>query len=278
MKGRRYLVSGVLTRDSIAWAVAHELQRQGAEVMLTSFGRHRRLSARAAALLDPVPDIVELDASDPASVGQVADQVREHWDSLDGVLHAIAFAPPDAVGGRFLKTEAVDAEQAFRVSAFSLKEVTAAVLPLLAAGRRGASVVALTLDASLAWPGYDWMGVAKAALEATTRYLACYLGPLGIRVNTLAVGHLVTTASLALPGFRQWTEPIARRAPLDWDIEDRAVAAGPACFLLSEASRGVTGTILHVDGGYRIRGEPFPDLPPVVVEDFQRVGREEVPA
>jgi enoyl-[acyl-carrier-protein] reductase (NADH) len=225
-----------------------------------------------------VPDIVELDASDPASLAELADQVREHWDSLDGLLHAIAFAPPDAIGGHFLETQAVDAELAFRVSAFSLKAVTSAVLPLLAAGRPGASVVALDLDASRAWPGYDWMGVAKAALEATTRYLACYLGPLGIRVNTLAVGPLVTTAAGGFPRFRQWTEPFASRAPLGWDIEDRAVAAGPARFLLSDASRGVTGTILHVDGGYGIRGEAIPDLPPVVVEDFERLVREEVPA
>lgn len=278
MKGRRYLITGVLTQESIAWQVAHELQQQGAEVLLTSFGRHRRLAERAASLLDPVPDIVELDVSDPSSLEQVADLVREHWDSLDGVLHAIAFAPADAVGGRFLKTEAADAEEAFRISAFSLKAVTAAVLPLLAAGRRGASVVTLDLDASLAWPGYDWMGVAKAALEATTRYLACYLGPLGIRVNTLALGPLGTTAARALPNFKPWTEPYAERAPLGWNYQDQTIVAGPACFLLSEASRGVTGTILHVDGGYGIRGEVMPGLAPVDVEDFQRVVREEVPA
>ena len=274
--GRRYLVTGVLTRDSIAWAVANELQRRGDEVLLTSFGRHRRLAARAAELLDPVPEIVELDVDDPESVASLPGRVRAHWDSLDGVLHAIAFAPGEALGGRFLETEREDAELAFRISAFSLKEVTTALLPLLAESTGGASVVALDFDATRAWQGYDWMGVAKSALEATTRYLACYLGPLGIRVNLLALGPLATISSSGLPHFREWSKSYVERAPLGWDVDDHDVAAGPACFLLSEASRGTTGTILHVDGGYRIRAEAMPGLPEVDVAAFDRAAAQEV--
>jgi meromycolic acid enoyl-[acyl-carrier-protein] reductase len=273
---RRYLITGVLTRDSIAWTIARELQRRGDEILLTSFGRPRRLATRAAQLLDPVPDIVELDVADAESVAGLAGQVREHWDYVDGVLHAIAFAPGEAIGGRFLTTGAEDAEHTFRVSAFSLKEVTTALLPLLAASPTGASVVGLDFDASRAVQGYDWMGVAKAALEATTRYLACYLGPLGIRVNLLALGPLATTSSSGLGPFREWSQWFVDRAPLGWDVDDREIAAGPACFLLSEASRGTTGTILHVDGGYRIKEEPMPGLAPVDVSEFDRRALEEV--
>ena len=268
--GRRYLVTGVLTQDSIAFTIARALQRQGDEILLTSFGRPRRLTARAAELLDPVPDILELDVTDPESLASLAGQVREHWDHLDGVLHAIAYAPKTAISGGFLTTDAEDAEHAFRVSAFSLKEVTTAVLPLLAASPTGASVVGLDFDASRAVQGYDWMGVAKAALESTNRYLACYLGPLAIRVNVLALGPLATTSSSGLGPFREWAKWFEDRAPLGWDVDDREVAAGPACFLLSEASRGVTGTILHVDGGYRIKEEPMPGLEPVDPAAFER--------
>jgi meromycolic acid enoyl-[acyl-carrier-protein] reductase len=274
--GRRYLVTGVLTRDSIAWSVARELQRRGDEVLLTSFGRQARLTARAAELLDPVPEIIELDVTDPDSLAELSGRVRAHWDHLDGVLHAIAFAPVTAIRGRFLKTDAADAQQAFHVSAFSLKEVTATLLPLLAESPRGASVVALDFDASRVWQGYDWMGVAKAALEATMRYLACYLGPHGIRVNLLALGPLATTSSSGLGPFREWSHQYVERAPLGWDVDDQEVAAGPACFLLSEDSRGTTGEILHVDGGYRVRAEPMPDLPEVVVSDFDRAVAQEV--
>jgi meromycolic acid enoyl-[acyl-carrier protein] reductase len=260
MEGRRYVITGVLTGDSIAFAVAKELQERGAEILLTSFGRHRRLAQRAAKSLHPVPPVLELDVSDRASLDSLADQVREHWDSVDGVLHAIAFAPPAALGGQFLITEPDAAEEAFRVSAFSLKELTVALLPLLRESRHGASVVGLDFDASKAWPGYDWMGVAKAGLEAASRYLAAYLGPLSIRVNLLALGPLATISSSGLPSFREWSRTYVERAPLGWDVDDHAVAAGPACFLLSDASRGMTGEILHVDGGYRIMGETMPGM------------------
>jgi enoyl-[acyl-carrier protein] reductase I len=198
------------------------------------------------------------------------------WDYLDGVLHAIAYAPPDAISGNFLTTDSDAAEHTFRISAFSMKDVTTAVLPLLAKSPTGASVVGLDFDASRAVQGYDWMGVAKAALESTNRYLACYLGPLGIRVNLLALGPLATTSSSGLGPFREWSQWFVDRAPLGWDVDDREVAAGPGCFLLGEESRGITGTILHVDGGYRIKEEPMPGLEPVDPAEFEQRALEEV--
>lgn len=263
LKGRRYLVTGVLTTDSLAYAVASELQRRGAEVMLTGFGRSRRLTERTAALLDPAPPIVELDVTDEEQCAALPRAIEEHWDALDGVVHAIAHAPADALGGNFLTTPPESAEVAFRVSAYSFKSIATATLPLLRRSDHGGSVVGLDFDASRAWLGYDWMGVAKAGLESVCRYLACYLGPAGVRVNLVALGPMSTVSASALPQFRRWSESFVSRAPLGWSVDDREVAAGPVCFLLSDDSARVTGEILHVDGGYRAAAEHMPDLPPL---------------
>ena len=251
---RNILVTGVLTKQSIAYEVARQAQEQGAEVILTSFGRARRLTERVAKTL-PVPaEVLELDVNSPEDLEALAGQVGERWDRVDGVLHAIAFAPPDALGGGFLTTPAESAELAFRTSAYSLKALSVALLPLMEKSDRFPGVVGLDFDASVAWPIYDWMGVAKAGLEATSRYLARDLGPRGIRVNLVSAGPLETIAANGIPGFDQLAEAWSGQAPLGWDTEDPSAVAAAVCFLLSGHARQITGEILHVDGGYHAIG------------------------
>jgi len=246
LAGKRLLLTGVATRKSIAYAVAQTAQREGAEVVLTSFGRVRRLTERAAAALDRPVEVLELDVNEAGDFARLQAEVRARWGALDGVLHAVAFAPPDAIGGRFLSTPAESAELAFRISAFSFKELAAALAPLMP---RGGSIVGLDFDAGRAWPDYDWMGVSKAALESVSRYLARDLGSLGIRVNLVSCGPLRTLAASGLAGFDELADKWRTRAPLDWDSRRIDVAAGPVCFLLSDLADGISGEILHVDGG-----------------------------
>jgi len=246
LAGKRLLVTGVITQRSIAWAAARAAQRHGAEVLLTSFGRVRRLTVRAAAHLDRPVDVLELDVGVPGDFPRLQAALRERWGTLDGVLHAIAFAPPDAVGGRFLETPAASAEQTLRISALSLQALAAAVAPLMP---RGGSIVGLTFEAARAWPDYDWMGISKAALEAVSRQLALTLGPDGIRSNLVSCGPLKTVASSALADFAELADEWHVRAPLGWNPRDTDVAAGPICFLLSDLSAAISGEIVHVDGG-----------------------------
>jgi meromycolic acid enoyl-[acyl-carrier protein] reductase len=246
LRGKRLLVTGVVTRKSIAYAVAQAAQRHGAEVVLTSFGRVRRLTERAAAGLERPARVLELDVNEPEHFTRLHAEVEALWGGLDGVLHAVAYAPPDAIGGGFLETPRESAELAFRTSAYSLKALAAALTPLMG---RGGSIVALDFDAGRAWPDYDWMGVSKAALEAISRYLVRDLGPRGIRVNLVSCGPLKTLASRGLAEFDELADMWHLRAPLGWDPSDIQIAAGPICFLLSDLSTGVSGEILHVDGG-----------------------------
>ena len=253
LAGKRLLVTGVATRDSIAFAVADHAQRAGAEVVLTSFGRVRSLTERAARRLPSPPEVLELDVNRPEDLERLAADLRERWGRLDGALHAIAYAPRDALGGDFLATPVESATVAFQTSAFSLKALTQALLPLLdEAG--GGSVVGLDFDASVAWPVYDWMGVSKAALEAVCRYLARDLGPRGVRVNLVSAGPLATVAAGGIPGFGELAEAWTRAAPLGWDPSDASPVGAAACFLLSDLARGITGEILHVDGGFHAIG------------------------
>jgi meromycolic acid enoyl-[acyl-carrier-protein] reductase len=251
LSGKRILITGVVTRRSIAFAVAEIAQRQGAEVLLTGFGRSKRMTSRAAARLPSPPGVIELDVNRRQDLDALEGEIRQRWDHVDGVLHAIAFAPPDALGGNFLSTPAESAELAFRTSAFSLKELSVALSPLLPSG---ASIVGLDFDASVAWPVYDWMGVSKAALEAVSRYLARDLGPRGVRVNLVSAGPIETPAAGGIPGFDDLASIWPQQAPLGWDTDNPYPVAEAACFLLSDASRGVTGEILHVDGGFHAIG------------------------
>jgi enoyl-[acyl-carrier protein] reductase I len=256
LAGKRILVTGVVTRDSIAFAVARRAQEAGAEVILSGFGRARRLTERAAAKLPAPAPVIELDVNQERDLKALPGAVGEHWETLDGVLHAIAFAPPDALGGAFLDTPVESALSAFRTSAYSLKALTAALRPLLERAEQGGSVVALDFDASVAWPVYDWMGVAKAGLESVARYLARDLGADGIRINLVAAGPIETVAASGIAGFAELAAGWPRVAPLGWDARDAGPVADAACFLLSPLARGITGEILHVDGGYHAIGAP----------------------
>jgi meromycolic acid enoyl-[acyl-carrier-protein] reductase len=254
LAGRRILITGVITHRSIAFAVAEEAQRQGAELLLTSFGRVRRLTERAARRLPEPPEVLELDVNSPGDLAALARELDTRWGRVDGVLHAIANAPPDALGGNFLATPPESAEAAFRTSAYSLSALAAALRQLLIAGDRGSGLVALDFDASVAWPAYDWMGVAKAALESVARYLARDLGPAGVRVNLVAAGPVETPAAGGIPGFDELAAAWGQRAPLGWDIGDPTPVAAAVCFLLSDMARGITGEIVHVDGGFHAVG------------------------
>ena len=262
LDGKRLLITGVITRQSIAFAIAREAQLAGAEIVLTGFGRARRLTERAAKQLPEPPDVLELDVNSEDDLEAVATDLEGRWGELDGALHAIAFAPEDALGGNFLSTPGESASQAFRTSAYSLQAMARHLAPLL--GRNGGgSIVGLDFDASVAWPSYDWMGVAKAALESTTRYLARYLGPDQIRVNLVSAGPIGTPAASGIPGFRELSREWERNAPLGWDPADATPVAGAVNFLFSDHARAVSGEILHADGGvHAVGGAPVPSAEP----------------
>ena len=251
LAGARVLVTGVLTRDSIAFAVAKAAQEAGAQVLLTSFGRARRLTERTANRLPEPVDVLELDVTSEQDVAAVNDEVMRRWGGLDGLLHSVAFAPPDAVNGNFMETTAESAQIAFTTSAYSLKTLTAGLLPCFRAAG-GGSVVGMDLDQARVWPRYDWMGVAKAALESTARYLATYVAPDGVRVNLVSPGLLRTAASSAFDMFGDYAEPWAESTPLGWDTRDATPVADAVLFLFSRRSRAITGEILHVDGGAHV--------------------------
>ncbi len=255
LEGKKLLITGVLTRESIAYAAATAAREHGAEIVLTSFGRAMGLTEKIAKRLPGTVDVLEMDATDEAQVRAIAEELGARWGHLDGFLHAIAFAPQDALGGNFLRTPWESAGTALRVSAFSLKTIAEAMRPLMSGG----SIVSLDFDARVAWPVYDWMGVAKAALEAVTRYLARDLGPDGIRVNTVSAGPLRTIAGKGIPGFQALADGWADRAPLGWDMTDASPVADAIVFLFSDLSRAISGELLHVDGGYHAMGSaPVP--------------------
>jgi enoyl-[acyl-carrier protein] reductase I len=254
LSGKRLLITGVLRPSSIAYAVAERAQAEGAEVVLTGFGRALRITEHTARGLPAPADVLELDVNEPEQLSAVAKTLDERWGSLDGVLHAIAYAPPDALGGGFLTTPAESAETAFRTSAYSLQALAAALAPLLE--KTKGSIVGLDFDAQVAWPVYDWMGVAKAALEAVSRYVARDLGPRGIRCNLVAAGPLSTLAANGIPGFDQLADAWREGAPLGWDVHDAGPVADACLWLLSDRARGITGEIVHVDGGFHAVGAP----------------------
>ena len=259
LKGRKLLITGVLTRTSIAFEVARHAQLHGAEVALTGFGRARRLTERAAAQLPCPVEVFELDVNSPADLALLAESLQQRWGELHGVLHAVAFAPEDALGGDFMETPVDSATLAFQTSAFSLKALGGVLYPLLDSAGGGA-IVGLDFDASVAWPVYDWMGVAKAALESVARYMARDLGASSVRVNLVSAGPLRTMAASGIPGFDHLAESWGEVAPLAWDVEDAGPVADAICFLLSDLARGITGEIVHVDGGYHAMGAPLPRL------------------
>ena len=249
LEGKKLLVTGVLMDSSIAFHVARLAQEQGAEVVLTSFGRTTRITTAIARRLPEPAPVVELDVSSEEDLAALEGRVREHVDGLDGVVHSIGFAPQGAFD--FMEASWEDVSTAVQISAFSLQALTKAALPLM---DEGGSVVGLTFDAKYAWPVYDWMGVAKAAFESTNRYLARDMGPRGVRCNLVSAGPIRTTAAKSIPGFEQFEEAWGSRAPLGWDVRDAEPAARAVVALLSDWFPATTGEIVHVDGGYHAIG------------------------
>jgi meromycolic acid enoyl-[acyl-carrier-protein] reductase len=254
LEGKRLLITGVLTKGSIAYTVAERAQQDGAQVVLTGFGRTRRMTERAASRLPDPPDVLELDVNNPADFETLAAELRDRWGGLDGALHAIAFAPGDALGGNFMSAPPESAEVAFRTSAYSFKALAEALVPLM---DDGGSLVGMDFDATVAWPIYDWMGVAKAALESVSRYLARDLGDQNVRVNLVSAGPVETPAAQGIPGFETLAGLWGAQAPLGWDTSDPGPVADAVLFLLSDLARGITAEILHVDGGFHAMGAPL---------------------
>lgn len=251
LAGKNVLVTGVLTDSSIAFHIARLAQEEGAQVILTGFGRGLSLTTRIAGRLPETAPIIELDVTNQEHLDSLADQVRAHVPHLDGVVHSIGFAPETALGGNFLNTAWEDVATAVQVSAYSLKSLTMACHPLF---KDGASVVGLDFDAQVAWPKYDWMGVAKAALESTSRYLARDLGKDNVRINLIAAGPIKTMAAKSIPGFAEFENVWNDRSPLFWDVADPVPAAKGAVALLSDWFPKTTGEIIHVDGGLHAMG------------------------
>ncbi len=256
LDGKRLLITGVLTDASLAFGVARLAQEEGAEVVLSGAGRALSLTRRTARKLPVEPEVLEIDVTSPDQLRTAGAVLAERWDRLDGLLHAIGFAPADCLGSGMFAADWDDVSTAIHISTYSLKALVEAFLPLLTAagGHGGASVVGLDFDATVAWPVYDWMGVAKAGLESLSRYLAKELGPRGIRVNLIAAGPVRTMAAKSIPGFSAFEDTWADRAPLGWDIHDSTAVAKACLALFSDLFPMTTGEILHVDGGVHAVG------------------------
>jgi enoyl ACP reductase len=251
LDGKRILVTGVLTDASLAFGVAKLAQEEGAEIVLTGAGRGLRLTERTARKLPNECDVLEFDVTQATHAAAVRDALGERWGRVDGALHAIGFAPESCLGGGFTEAPWEDVSVALQISAYSLKTLCDAVVPLMT---EGGSIVGLDFDATVAWPAYDWMGVAKAALESCSRYLARELGPKQIRVNLVAAGPIRTMAAKSIPGFKAFEDVWDARAPLGWDVNDYAGVARSVVALLSDWFPQTTGSMIHVDGGFHITG------------------------
>jgi enoyl ACP reductase len=256
LDGKRLLITGVLTDASLAFSVARLAQEEGADIVVSGAGRALSLTRRTARKLPHEVEVLEIDVTSPEQLQSAGAALAARWDRLDGLLHAIGFAPPDCLGNGMFAAGWEDVSTALNISTYSLKALIEAFLPLLgaAAGGGGASVVGLDFDASVAWPVYDWMGVAKAGLESLSRYLAKELGPRGIRVNLVAAGQVRTMAAKSIPGFSAFEDTWADRAPLGWDIHDSTAVAKACLALFSDLFPMTTGEIVHVDGGVHAVG------------------------
>ncbi len=253
LDGKQILVTGVLTDASLAFAVARLAQDEGAEVVLSGAGRGLSITRRTARKLPVMPDVLEIDVTSPDQVVAAAAELHERWGRLDGLLHAIGFAPAECLGGDIFRAGWEEVQQALHISTYSLKALAGAFRPMLAAAG-GGSVVGLDFDARVAWPAYDWMGVAKAALESLTRYLARDLGPQGTRVNLVAAGPVRTMAAKSIPSFRAFEDTWGARAPLGWSVTDPEPVARACVALMSDWFPMTTGEMLHVDGGVHAMG------------------------
>ena len=248
---KNLLITGVLTDASLAFAVARLAQEQGAEVVLTGAGRGLSLTQRTARKLPVEPEVLEFDVTSAKQAGALRDHLADRWGRVDGALHAIGFAPEVCLGEDFMAAQWSDVSVAMEISAYSLKTVAEVVAPLMT---NGGSIVGLDFDARFAWPAYNWMGVAKAALESASRYLARGLGPDGVRVNMVAAGPIRTIAAKSIPGFAEFEAAWETRSPLGWDVNDTEPVARACVALLSDWFPATTGEMIHVDGGYHAIG------------------------
>ena len=246
LKDKKILITGILTDNSIAYATAQVAIENGAEVVATGFGKGLRITERIVKRLPGDIQVYEMDIQNEEQVVSAANSIKENFGNLDGILHAIAFSPTEAMGGNFMNTSIEDASTSFEVSAFSLKTLSQGFKSLL---NNPASIVALDFDNSQSWPGYDWQGVAKSGLQSVVRYLAYYMGEDGVRVNAVSAGPLATTAAKNIPGFGEMNDEWDQKAPLGWDSKDAIPVAKVVNFLLSEYSEAVSGEIIHADGG-----------------------------
>lgn len=251
LAGKRLVITGVLTDASLAFGVAKLAQEEGATVLLTGAGRGLSITERTAKKLPSAPHVAEFDVTNPEHVEGVRGVVAERLGGVDGVLHSIGFAPAACLGDDLMAATWDDVSVALQVSAFSLKTLADAFVPLMG---NGGSIVGLDFDNTVAWPAYNWMGVAKSALESTSRYLAKELGPRNIRCNLVAAGPIRTMAAKSIPSFAQFEDIWSARAPLGWDIHDSTAVARACCALLSDWFPATTGEIVHVDGGYHAVG------------------------
>jgi enoyl ACP reductase len=246
LKDKKILITGILTDKSIAYATAQVAIENGAQVVATGFGKGLRITERIVKRLPGDIQVYEMDIQNEEQVVSAANSIKEDFGNLDGILHAIAFSPTEAMGGNFMNTSIEDASTSFEVSAFSLKTLSQGFKSLL---NNPASIVALDFDNSQSWPGYDWQGVAKSGLQSVVRYLAYYMGEYGVRVNAVSAGPLATTAAKNIPGFGEMNDEWDQKAPLGWDSKDAIPVAKVVNFLLSEYSEAVSGEIIHADGG-----------------------------
>ena len=251
LDGKRLLITGVLTDASLAFAVAKLAQEEGAEIVLTGAGRGMRLTERTARKLPEEAEVLEFDVTSAEQAAAVRSHLAAKWGQVDGALHAIGFAPEVCLGEDFMAAQWADVSVAVEVSAYSLKTVAEVVAPLMTGG---GSIVGLDFDARFAWPAYNWMGVAKAALESASRYLARSLGGDGIRVNLVAAGPIRTLAAKSIPGFAAFEDAWGTRAPLGWDVNNGEPVAKACVALMSDWFPATTGEMIHVDGGYHAIG------------------------
>ena len=251
LEGKKIVITGVLTDASLAYGVARIAIDEGAEIVLTGAGRALSLTQRTARKLGDGIDVFELDVTVPEHGATVRDALADKWGRVDGVLHSIGFAPESCLGDDFMGAPWDDVAVAIHVSAYSLKALADAFVPLMG---QGGAFVGLDFDNRQAWPAYNWMGVAKSALQSVSRYLAKELGPQGIRSNLVAAGPVKTMAAKSIPGFAKFEDVWDDRAPLGWDVTDSEPVARACVALLSDWFPATTGEIIHVDGGYHAIG------------------------
>lgn len=251
LDGKRILITGVLTDASLAFGVAKLAQEEGAEIVLTGAGRGMRLTERTARKLPEECEVFEFDVTEDAHVEALREQLSVKWDTVDGALHAIGFAPEACLGDDFMGATWDDVSVAVQISAYSFKTLAEVVVPLMP---DGGSIVGLDFDATVAWPAYNWMGFAKAALESANRYLAKDLGPKNIRTNLVAAGPIKTMAAKSIPGFAAFEDAWNPQAPLGWDVNDPTAVAKACVALMSDWFPKTTGSMIHVDGGFHAMG------------------------